>query len=369
MNRILLIDDEELFRQTTASALQRKGYSTLEAGNGTGGLDLARRHLPDLIVCDINMKGMDGYAVLEALREEPATTGIPFIFMTGMSNAETMRRGMNLGADDYLAKPFTSNQLYSAVDARLKKNRLLRESAERKLADLRANLSLAMPHEMITPLNGIFGLAQILHGEAGSLTADEVAEYGAAILQSAERLHHTVQNFLLYGQLELQASDPAVIASMRQQQTSQLRLLLENRARHHALRASREPDLQIDVADATVGIGQDLLTKLADELLENAFKFSAIGKSVRVSGSVQSDGYLLRITDQGVGMEPAQIAQIGAYAQFNRRQQEQQGSGLGLAIARRISDLHNAAFQIHSDKDQGTTVSVTLPLVPQMDAD
>lgn len=362
MSKILVIDDEELFRQSTAFALQRKGYSTLEAGNGTGGLELARRLLPDLIVCDINMKGMDGYAVLEALRQEPATTGIPFIFMTGMGDSETMRRGMNLGADDYLAKPFTSNQLYSAVDARLKKNRLLRENAERKLADLRANLSLAMPHEMITPLNGIFGLAQILRSEAGSLTADEVAEYGSAILQSAERLHRTVQNFLLYGQLEMQASDPAAPAAMQRQQTSQLRLLLENRARHHAARAKRQQDLQIDVADATVAMGQDLLTKLADELLENAFKFSAAGKPVRVSGALQPDGYLLKVTDEGIGMEAAQIAQIGAYAQFNRRQQEQQGSGLGLAIARRISDLHGAGFQIHSDKNQGTTVSVTLPL-------
>ena len=362
MSKILVIDDEELFRQSTAFALQRKGYSTLEAANGISGLDLARRLLPDLIVCDINMDGMDGYAVLEALRQEPATTGIPFIFMTGMGDAETMRRGMNLGADDYLAKPFNSNQLYSAVDARLKKNRMLRESAERKLADLRANLSLALPHEMITPLNGIFGLAQILHTEADSLNPKEVAEYGGAILQSAERLHHTVQNFLLYSQLEIQASDPTAAASLRHHSTPQVRLLFEGRARHHASRAGRLQDLHLDIIDGAIAVGQELLTKLADELLENAFKFSGPGRAVRVSGAIRPEGYVLGISDEGVGMETAQIAEIGAYAQFNRRQQEQQGSGLGLAIARRISELHGLNFQIRSEKGKGTQVSVTFPL-------
>ena len=362
MSKILVIDDEELFRQSAAFALQRKGYATLEAADGVAGLDMARRQLPDLIVCDINMDRMDGYAVLEALRQEPDTIGIPFIFMTGMGDPETMRRGMNLGADDYLAKPFTSNQLYSAVDARLKKHRLIRESAERKLADLRANLSLAMPHEMITPLNGIFGLAQILSSDAETLTKTEVAEYGSAILQSAERLHHTVQNFLLYGQLEMQASDPAAVANLQRQQTPQIRLLIEARARHIAARATREADLHLAVADAAVTFSQDLLIKLTDEILDNAFKFSDRNSPVRVSGAPSSDSYVLAISDKGFGMETAQIAQIGAYAQFERRQMEQQGSGLGLAIARRICELHGATLQLRSEKKKGTTVTVTMRL-------
>src|SRR5881394_1281721 len=155
MSKVLVIDDEELFREATVCALQRRGFDAHEAPDGAVGAELARRLLPDVIVCDINMARMDGYAVLESLRQEPSTATIPFILMTGLGDPETMRRGMNLGADDYLTKPFTSAQLYSAVDARLKKNQVLRANAERKLADLRANLSLALPHEMITPLNGI----------------------------------------------------------------------------------------------------------------------------------------------------------------------------------------------------------------------
>ena len=360
MQKILVIDDEAMFREATACALQRKGFETVEAADGIEGAETARRLLPDLIICDVNMDRMDGYTLLEALRQEPATAAIPFILMTGMGDVDSMRRGMNLGADDYLAKPFTAPQLFSAVEARLKKNQLLRQNAEKKLSDLRANLSLALPHEMITPLNGIFGLAQILSSEAESLTPAEVADFGANILSSAERLHRTVQNFLLYGQLEMQASDPQTVAVLREKQTAMIRQLVETRARHFAETATRAADLQLELADGSVSVAQDLFTKLVDELIDNAFKFSTAGTTVRVQSSLSKDEYTLSITDRGQGMEAAQIAGIGAYSQFNRKSNEQQGAGLGLAITRRIVELHGGQFGIQSEPGAGTTVTVKL---------
>ena len=362
MQRILVIDDEELFRQTTAFALQRKGFETHEAGDGVEGAEVARQILPDLIICDVNMNRMDGFALLETLRQEPATAAIPFILMTGMGDAETMRKGMNLGADDYLSKPFTAPQLFSAVEARLKKNQMLRHNAEKKLADLRVNLSLALPHEMITPLNGIFGLAQILSSAADTLTPAEIAEFGTTILQSAERLHRTVQNFLLFGQLEMQTSDPESIAALRSRQTPQVRSVIEARARHVAAGAARAADLQLETADGAVAVAQDLFTKLLDELIDNAFKFSVAGTTVRVGGAMAADGYSIIVADRGHGMSAEQIAGIGAYAQFNRRTHEQQGSGLGLAIARRIVELHGGMFSVQSRPSEGTTVTIKLPV-------
>src|SRR5438876_9436721 len=120
MPKILVIDDDDSFRQAAVCALQKKGFETCEAGDGAAGAELARRLLPDLIICDINMGQMDGYTLLETLRHEAATAAIPVILMTGMGDAASMRRGMNLGADDYLAKPFSAPQMFSAVDARLK---------------------------------------------------------------------------------------------------------------------------------------------------------------------------------------------------------------------------------------------------------
>jgi signal transduction histidine kinase len=362
MQKILIIDDEEIFREATACALERKGYQIHEAEDGVEGAEVARRLLPDLIICDVNMKRMNGFALLEALRQEPATAAVPFILMTGMGDAESMRRGMNLGADDYLAKPFTAPQLFSAVEARLKKAQLLRQTAEKKLSDLRANLSLALPHEMITPLNGIFGLAQILSTGADSLSADEIAEFGTNILHSAERLHRTVQNFLLYGQLEMKSTDPERLGTLLLKQTRRLRQLIEDRARRCAESVARAADLQLDLADGSVGVAQDLFTKLVDELIDNAFKFSAAGTPVRVGGVPDGAKFVLSVSDRGRGMDARQIADIGAYAQFNRKTEEQQGSGLGLAIARRIVELHGGQFDIQSEPGAGTTISVKLPV-------
>lgn len=360
---ILVIDDEAIFREATAMALQRKGYGTLEAADGVDGGEVARRSLPDLIICDVNMERLDGYGLLANLRKDPATATIPFILMTGMSDTAGMRRGMELGADDYLPKPFTGPQLFSAVEARLAKQRVLKQSAEKKLADLRANLSLALPHEMITPLNGIYGLAEILKTDAESLTPEEIADYGGTILQSAERLHRTVQNFLLFGKLEMQASDGETVQALRQQVTGDLPALIEARARHLAENAGRLADISLRLTDGRAAIGADLLTKLVDELIDNALKFSKPGTPVRISSELRQDKIIFTVTDRGCGMSAEDIASIGAYLQFQRRDREQQGSGLGLAIAGRIAELHNGALSVESQPNTGTQVKATVPAV------
>src|SRR5512135_337832 len=125
MKRILVIDDEEWLREMVRLALTQKGYDVLEAGNGVDGVDMARRELPDLILCDVNMQKMDGYLTLSVLRNEPSTAAIPFILMTGLADNAGMRHGMELGADDYLPKPFSIEELFAAVEARLKKAQAL----------------------------------------------------------------------------------------------------------------------------------------------------------------------------------------------------------------------------------------------------
>src|SRR5712672_4593594 len=142
MKKILVIDDEEWLREMVHLALTQKGYDVIEAANGAIGIEVARKELPDLILCDVNMDKVDGYLTLSSMRSEPVTASIPFILMTGLADNAGMRHGMELGADDYLPKPFTIEALYAAVDARLKKAKTVREEAERKLADLRDNLSM-----------------------------------------------------------------------------------------------------------------------------------------------------------------------------------------------------------------------------------
>src|SRR6266436_4137879 len=168
MKKILVIDDEEWLREMVQLALRQKGFEVVQAQNGAVGVELARREMPDLVLCDVNMERMDGYLTLSALRSEISTASIPFILMTGLADNAGMRHGMELGADDYLPKPFTIDALYAAVDARIKKTQALRTEAEKKLSHLRDNISLMLPHELRTPLNGILAYGEILAADAGS---------------------------------------------------------------------------------------------------------------------------------------------------------------------------------------------------------
>src|SRR6266576_119517 len=178
MKRILVIDDEEWLREMVHMALSQKGFEVLEAENGAAGIEVAQKTLPDLVLCDVNMEKVDGYLTLSSLRNQAATASIPFILMTGLADHAGMRHGMELGADDYLPKPFTIDALYAAVEARLKKAQTIREEAERKLANLRDSINLALPHELRTPLNGILAYGDILTTDAAILKPDEIAEMG-----------------------------------------------------------------------------------------------------------------------------------------------------------------------------------------------
>ena len=121
MKKILVIEDEPEMRRNLTTILRLENFVSLAAENGRLGVALAKKEKPDLILCDVMMPELDGYGVLQALREDPATVTVPFIFLTAKGEKPDIRAGMNLGADDYLTKPVAKNDLLDAVASRLKR--------------------------------------------------------------------------------------------------------------------------------------------------------------------------------------------------------------------------------------------------------
>src|SRR5688572_8722809 len=134
--KILLIEDNLEVRENTSEILDLAGYNVVSAPNGKAGVELAQKENPDLIICDIMMPELDGYGVLHILNKNEDTASIPFIFLTAKTEKTDIRKGMNLGADDYLTKPFDDTDLLNAVEARLRKNALLRQQYENTPEDL-----------------------------------------------------------------------------------------------------------------------------------------------------------------------------------------------------------------------------------------
>jgi len=361
MKKILVIDDEEWLRDMVQLALRQRGYEVIQAENGSSGIEKARQELPDLILCDVNMERVDGYLTLSALRSEPSTASIPFILMTGLADQAGMRHGMELGADDYLSKPFSIEALYGAVEARIKKAQVLRQAAEKTLADLRDNISLMLPHEMRTPLNGILAYGEILAAEAGSLSPAEVAEMGQVVYDSGKQLERLIENFLIYAQIEVISADPLKLHALRKEQTEYPASLVTEHAQAQARLAKRTDDLQLAVTDHAIPISSDYLVKIVDELTQNAFKFSNPGSVVQVALDASPGMVEIKITDHGRGFSAENIGKIGAYMQFDRKVREQQGLGLGLVIAKRLTELHGGTLTVQSAPELATTISVKLP--------
>ncbi|HEY0975896.1 MAG TPA: response regulator [Flavobacteriales bacterium] len=143
MKTILLIEDDPDMRDNTAELLELASYRVLKAENGRRGIDIARQEPPDLVICDIMMPELDGYGVLHLLARDPSTAEIPFIFVSAKAERAEVRRGMDLGADDYLTKPFEESELLNAVEGRLKRSELFRQGFRSGTADIPGLIDLA----------------------------------------------------------------------------------------------------------------------------------------------------------------------------------------------------------------------------------
>jgi signal transduction histidine kinase len=362
MKRILVLEDDEMFRRVICDTLRKEGYQVYESGDGAAGLELAREQLPDLILADILMPGLNGTEVLTALRADQHTAVIPFILMTSETDKVSMRVGMGLGADDYLAKPFSPRVLLEAVKTRLKRHEQMQERAEEKMETLRASLSTTLPHELLTPLAGILGYAEMIRLDFDTLRPGDIMEMTWGIEKCAQRLQRLIQNYLLYADMELLRKQPEQLRSSPRDQVTHSRKIVWKVARCCALRHSRQDDLEADISDGPVPMGENYLTKLVEELVDNACLYSSAKTPIKIAATHTGAEFLLRVSDQGRGMTPQQIKEIGAFKQFDRRKYEQQGMGLGLFLCKRLAELYDGAFQIHSEPGKGTTAEIRLPV-------
>jgi response regulator RpfG family c-di-GMP phosphodiesterase len=194
MYKVLVIDDSKSIRESLIDILTLEGYECLEADNGKTGMLLAQEYMPDLIICDIMMPEMDGLGVIEAVKANPLTSGIPFIFLTAMSQRKDQRKGMELGADDYITKPFTCEEILNAVKYRLQKS----QGFQKKLNQLRESIARSLPHEIRTPLVAIIGYSEMLKEFYQELTPEQVLDYSKTINDASIRLNNLIENYILY---------------------------------------------------------------------------------------------------------------------------------------------------------------------------
>ena len=359
MKTILLVDDDKQMRTMLNVALERQGYRVIEADSGVTGLEMARRHLPDLILSDIHMPGGDGSTFLHEIRHDPELKSRQVVLMTGRPDLVTPRNGMEKGADDFLVKPIAMAALVNCMDARFARASINWRVEDRLLAQLRSSIPPNLPHEFFTPIAGIIGLMEILFADSPALTAEEIDDVHKNVYQSALRLNRTLRNYLLILEFQNPSPDPALPPLSPLETEKNIRAGVREALRLN----SRREDVVMKVKAGSLSVKAGDLNRMVEELVDNACKYSRHGTPVTVT---LEDGGELTVTDEGRGMTEEEIGRIGAFQQFDRQKHAQQGLGLGLVLVQKLAALYRAKFSMSSHPGLGTRVQIIFPLADAM---
>lgn len=362
-NKILVIEDESDIRNDILKALEFSGYDTDEATDGDEGVRKAMEILPDLIISDIMMPKLSGHEVLQKLQDNPATASIPFLFLSAKSDKIHIREGMVLGADDYITKPYDLDELLNAISARIAKSTKIETKFNDKINKLRTSFSKSIPHEIRTPLNIILGLSDYLSKKTEEVELEDLKEMLININDAGKRLQRLFDNYLFYSNLEVIASNQEEYENIRNQKLDYVDILVNDSINYKADQYRRLSDININVTNSHIKMGEKYFLKIVDELIDNALKFSELGSSIDITSFSSGNNYILEFHDRGRGMSAEEISQIDAYVQFERNFYEQQGNGLGLSIVKKILTLHSGDFKIISEKNSFTKVIISIPKV------
>lgn len=352
MDKILIIEDELELKEEVETILKFEQFDVYSASDAKVGLQILKNTIPDLILCDILMPGINGFELFERLKTNPETASIPFIFMTALDDRKNLRKGMELGADDYLVKPFTRNELLKAIEARLKKF----HDNHKQISELKETIVYAIPHEIKTPLNGILGISNLIQENSDNISKEELIEMTGIIHKSGERLFTIIQKYLMFIDVSINKEKSLVARVVCSQQ------LFTEFARKIAIRYNRVQDLNITFFDFCLQINETWFYFALNELIDNAFKFSSFGQPVSVRAVKKNNLVEINISDQGIGFPEENVKKINSFVQFDRKTMEQQGLGLGLFLAKRIFLMAGGNFHIKNNKKSGTVITIKLPL-------
>jgi two-component system, sensor histidine kinase and response regulator len=362
---ILVVEDELNILRIVSYLLEEQGYKVLQASEGLTALALVERQLPDLIISDIKMPGMDGFTLCERVRANPSLVQTPFIFLTAREQRSDMRRGMGLGADDYLTKPFEPEELLSAVSVRLARAAQTRAAIGQADADLQDKIIRALTHEFRTPLSLVIGYTELLESSGPELDEADFTKVLQGLHTGSRRLMDLVEDFLLLSKIRAGVIARETPSDRIPCPTPDLvvRMVVEQ---FQKPAASRNVSLEVDCksGNPTLNIRENHLFEIASRLVDNAIKFSKRdGGQVQVTTSSQGDMWLLSVSDEGIGIRREALSWIfEAFRQVDRGKLEQQGSGIGLTIVRGLVEAYGGAVHVHSTPGQGSTFYASLPM-------
>jgi signal transduction histidine kinase len=362
---ILVVDDDPMLRQVISSILVDEGHRVLEAGDGEATLSMLQESSPHLILSDVMMPGMDGFTLYKQVRANPMWATIPFIFLTAQDQRSNVRRGMELGADDYLTKPFEPEELLVAVKVRLERATESQAAVSKATAELRDTIIRTLTHELRTPLAQVMGYGELLEVHFQDMSHDQFHDSLSALRRGSERLMHLVEDCLLLSKLESGATADLRNATAQElaEPDDQVAHIIDT-FEGQAAASNVSLLLKRGASGATLAVNRQSFVEIVSRLVDNAIKFSKRQGGQAVLSTRQDGEYwVLDVVDDGVGIRADALHMVfDTFRQVDRDRLEQQGCGLGLAVVRGLVDLYGGRVTVESEPDKGSRFTVWLPL-------
>jgi len=349
---ILVIEDDAAVRQTLIDLLELNGFRTLVATDGLRGLELAQRELPSLIVTDISMPGMTGFELLEQLRGNEGLRSIPVIVISAQRERAATRRGMELGAADFISKPFTEAELIHSISTRLEKKALVDE------LDAFAH---TVAHDLKNPLCVLAGRLSILQEMIGNTDTAILRQQASAASLAAGRLNHILDELLILAGVRHQTVVPTTIdtASIITEALDRLKDTLEE---YHA------SIVQLERWPVVLGYAP-WITQVWVNYISNAAKYGGRNPTITLGAERSPDGNYARffVQDAGPGIDEAEQRKL--FQPFTRLANVRAGGhGLGLSIVRRIIEKLGGRIGVESAPGAGARFWFELPVPPETSA-
>lgn len=375
---LLIIDDLEDNRTLLRADLEDEisGIRISEATNGEDALRMMCSTNYTLAICDVLMPQMDGFSVLIKAREHALSSGVPFLFLSALRQQETIKKGLELGAVDFLVKPYDIDELVNKVRnlARIRQLQVELEASQKQLIEANALLQRMneeknsvmqiVSHDLRSPLSGIRGLANILQTEEDASNPTTVREFSSMIADTADSLIRLVNDLMNIARME--AGVPVELQCSPCDMSELLQSCIGAFAR-----AADKKNINVSYgkkcADTTAVVDEAKVRHVVGNLLSNAIKFTNTGGAVYVelrSETVKNQAHwIIEVRDTGIGIPSEQLPQLFEHFANGQRPgtNNERGVGLGLPLVRFFAGLHNGEVVVHSKEGEGTAVEVHLP--------
>ncbi|MCB0037862.1 MAG: response regulator [Anaerolineales bacterium] len=365
MVKLVVIEDEFDIRDAVIDWLQFEGYEVYGAKNGKLGLQMIYDINPDMVLCDISMPEMDGHTVLVELRSDPAYEQLPFVFLTAAADREAMRQGMNLGADDYITKPFNQAEVLRAVKTRLNKQEQIKSQIEqlgnlieeeRELRLLKSRLVGMFSHDFRNSLTIILSASKVLQSYSDRLSPERRRERFRRIDGSVHLLLQMLDEMLMVAEIENgQLSHHA--------QATNLKKLIEKVVRDFNLIDGNRHQITASInLPEVVLIDEKLVQHIITNLVSNALKYSPPDSEVCIQSFVEEGQVIITVQDAGIGIPEEDISKV--FEPFFRANNAQSftGSGLGLALVNQVVNVCQGTIKVSSKVGEGSLFTVKIPL-------